>query len=139
MLDAYLAELYSKLKFNLYKDMCQGMKDDSTLTLPEVFCSELIYAMKQPTVKEFAEFVQISSPNASYKIKNLVAKGYVKKTRSKTDKREYYLDVTDKYLEQYGTAADSAELLSEKIKKRFSQRDLNKFEEMIKVISSELI
>ena len=139
MLNSYLTVLYSKIKFNLYRDMCRGFDKESPLSLTEVFCAQLIYAMKEPTVKAFAEFLQISSPNASYKIKNLVEKGYVEKVRSKEDKREYFLKVTEKYIEQYGTPKDEADLLAKKIKERFSPEDVKKLEEMLKIISEELI
>ncbi len=139
MLDLYLDILYSKIKFNIYKNMCRGFDESGSLSLTEVFCAELICSMENPTVKEFAKFLQISSPNASYKIKNLVDKGYVKKVRSKDDKREYFLNVTEKYLRQYGTSEHTAKLMGEKIRNRFKPEDAEKFEEMIKIISDELV
>lgn len=45
----------------------------------------------RPTVNEFASFVQISPPNAAYKVNSLIRKGYLKKVQSQEDKREYRL------------------------------------------------
>ena len=38
--------------------------------------------------------MQISTPNAAYKIGSLVRKGYVEKIQSTTDRREYHLRPT---------------------------------------------
>ena len=37
---------------------------------------------------------------------NLVRKGYITKERSLADKREYHLDVTEKYMQDYGITYD---------------------------------
>ena len=36
-------------------------------------------ALEEPTINEFASFVNISSPNAAYKVNSLIQKGYVEK------------------------------------------------------------
>ncbi|MFR9066277.1 MAG: MarR family transcriptional regulator [Faecalibacterium prausnitzii] len=46
-------------------------------------------AMGEPTIAEFSRMMQISTPNAAYKIGSLVQKGYVEKIQSTTDRREY--------------------------------------------------
>ena len=40
-------------------------------------------------------------PNAAYKIGSLVKKGYVEKIQSTTDRREYNLRPTQKYIDYY--------------------------------------
>lgn len=47
---------------------------ETSLTTVETYCIEIIAAMGNPTVSEFASFIQISSPNAAYKINSLVKK-----------------------------------------------------------------
>ena len=69
------------------------------LTTVETFCVEIINALGHPTVNEFSSFVNISPPNAAYKINSLIQKGYVTKEQSPDDKREYHLSVTQKYFD----------------------------------------
>lgn len=57
--------------------------------------------MGKPTINEFASFVQISPPNAAYKVNSLIKKGYLKKVQSENDRREYFLVVTQKYKDYY--------------------------------------
>ena len=98
MLENLFSDVYSKFKVNFYTRVLSRFESrETSLTTVEVFCLEIIHLLGKPTINEFASFTQISSPNAAYKITNLVKKGYIKKTRSKEDKREYYLSVTDKY------------------------------------------
>ncbi len=48
----------------------------------------------EPTILEYAKYMGISQPNATYKINQLVEKEYLIKTVSQEDKRSYHLKVT---------------------------------------------
>ncbi len=74
---------------------------EASLTTVETFCMESIMAMGEPTIAEFSRMMQISTPNAAYKIGSLVKKGYVEKIQSTTDRREYHLRPTQKYIDYY--------------------------------------
>ena len=79
---------------------------EASLTTVEAFAMEAIYALGSPTVKEFADFMRVSSSNAAYKIASLVRKGYVEKVQSEEDGREYHLMPTQKYLDYYNISSD---------------------------------
>ena len=100
---------------------------------------EIIYSMKNPTINEFARIANISSPNAAYKVNRLIWKGYLKKVQSKKDKREYYLQVTDKYLEYYNISYQYMTTVMDRIKERFSKDELNLLEHVLEVMHSELM
>lgn len=100
---------------------------------------EAIYALGKPTVRQFAEFMRISSSNAAYKTASLVRKGYLVKERSQTDAREYHLVPTQKYLDYYNVSADYVHTVMERIKERFSAEDVAKIEEILTVMNDELM
>ena len=62
----------------------------------------MIYLLDRPTIGEFADFIGISQPNASYKVNSLVTKGYLERVLSDDDHREAHLHVTKKFLDYYG-------------------------------------
>ena len=98
MLEQTFREIYTKFKLNFYKNIFHTMdQSNNRLSATEAFSVEVIYAMKGPTIREFADFVNISQPNATYKINSLVRKGYINKVNSASDKREYHLEVTQKF------------------------------------------
>jgi len=66
----------------------------------------VIHAMGEPTISEFAGFIGISRPGASYKVASLMQKGYIIKEVSADDKREFRLRLTDKYHEYFGMYED---------------------------------
>ena len=102
MLNVAFMKVYTKFKLYFYKSLFEKIKNrETSLTTVETYCIEIIYAMGRPTVSEFASFIQISSPNAAYKINSLVKKGYLNKVQSQEDKREYFLEVTEKYLKYH--------------------------------------
>ena len=94
--------IYTKFKMHFYQKVFERIQErEATLTTVETFCMEMIYALDNPTVAEFANFANISSPNAAYKVNSLVKKGYLRKVQSKDDKREYHLEATEKYINYY--------------------------------------
>lgn len=140
MLEKAFNEVYTKFKLNLYRRIFNRFEErEATLTAVETFCVEVIYALGRPTINQFAHFVQISQANAAYKVASLIRKGYLTKERSEKDKREYHLAVTDKYMEYYGITYDYVKLVVDRARKRFPPADVKKLEEMLEVISRELM
>ena len=96
-------EIYRYLRLSHYKKLFSVIREKAgSLTATEAFSAEIIYLLKNPTVNDFAQFIAISQPNATYKINALVEKGYVIKTTCEQDKRECRLEVTKKFMDYYG-------------------------------------
>ena len=140
MLETAFSKVYTKFKLHFYRAVFGRFQArEATLTTVETFCMETIAALGEPTVNEFSSFVGISPPNAAYKINNLVQKGYVEKRQSQQDKREYHLVVTQKYRDYYDISYRYLNTVMERIKTRFPEQDVKRLEEMLEVISSELM
>ena len=140
MLDEAFDRVYTKFKLHFYRSVFSRFQDrEASLTTVETFCMEIIQALGNPTVNEFASFVQISPPNAAYKINSLIQKGYVTKEQSPDDKREYHLSVTQKYIDYYNISQRYLNTVLDRVKERFPQEDVAKLEEMLDVISEELM
>lgn len=132
--------VYTKFKLHFYQKVFEKLQSrEATLTTVETFCMEIIYALDKPTVAEFAGIANISSPNAAYKINNLVKKGYLTKVQSEDDKREYHLEVTEKYLNYYNISYNYMETVMKRIEERFSPEELETLENVLKVINDELM
>ena len=83
--------------------------------------------------------MRISPPNAAYKINSLIRKGYVQKIQSAQDKREYHLQVTQKYKDYYNISNDYVHVVTERMRQRFTPEECAKLEEMLSIISTELM
>ena len=92
MLEDNLHDIYVKLKLYYYHRIFRKIpiNEEDALTALEAFCAEAIYGLGNPTVTEFAHFINASQPNAAYKIANLEKKGYIKKSRSLEDGRKNF-------------------------------------------------
>ena len=140
MLENNFAKVYTKFEMSLYaKIFNQDVDVDDRLTAIEVICVEVIYALNNPTIQEFANFAQLSAPNAAYKVNSLVKKGYVNKVQSEVDKREYHLEVTDKYMKTYGVTYDYIGIVMERIRNRFTPEEVAEVEKLLQVINEELM
>ena len=93
MLEKAFQDVYTKFKLHFYQNVFQRFATrEATLTTVESFCMEGIMAMGEPTIAEFSRMMQISTPNAAYKIGSLVRKGSMwKRSSPPTDRREYHL------------------------------------------------
>ena len=140
MLKRAFFTVYTKFKLHFYKEIFQRFQTrEASLTTVETFCMETILALGKPTINEFASFMCISSPNAAYKVGSLIKKGYIRKVQSETDRREYHLEVTQKYLDYYNISASYMVEVMDRIAARFSPEDCAKLEEMLNIVNQELM
>ena len=87
MLDQTFGRVYTKFKLHFYKQIFSRFEDrEATLTTVESFCMEVIMALGEPTIAQFSHMMNLSTPNAAYKINSLVKKGYVERIQSTIDK-----------------------------------------------------
>ena len=140
MLHRAFDEVYTKFKLHFYQEIFAHFQNrEASLTTVETFCVESIMALGSPTVNEFATFMRISPPNAAYKVNSLVKKGYITKIQSPTDRREYHLEVTQKYIDYYNISSSYMSEVMDRIEKRFAPEDCKKLEEILTVMSHELM
>ena len=140
MLDRAFDRVYTKFKLHFYRAVFARFQNrEASLTTVESFCMEIINALGHPTINEFSSYVNISPPNAAYKINSLVQKGYVEKRQSQEDKREYHLVATQKYLDYYNISYHYLNTVMSRIRARFSPEDVAKLEGMLEIISRELM
>lgn len=140
MVEDIFAEVYDKFKLNFYRNIFQGFaKREASLTATETFCVEVIYALDRPTINQLGNFLQLSQPNIAYKVNNLVKKGYVKKIQSKEDKREYFLEVTEKFHNYYDIKNEYMLVVLKRVQEKFSDEEMKMFEHILKVMSEELM
>ena len=140
MFQQSFVNIYTKFKMHFYQKVFERFQDrEATLTTVETFCMEMIYALDNPTVAEFANLANISSPNAAYKVNSLVKKGYLKKVQSKDDKREYHLEVTEKYINYYNISYGYMQVVMDRIRERFDKEELETLDRVLEIIDKELM
>ena len=136
MLERSFEKLYLQFRANYLRQMFAASEsDDRGLSAAEFFGAETVYLLSQPTVSEFAAFLNVSLPNANYKINNLVKKGYVKKEVCENDKREFRLSVTPKFLKDYGMNSKWTRFALRRIRECFSAEERQNLDHMIRRIS----
>ena len=133
MLEQNFETLYLMFRSNYFKRILEeiGPKEGS-LSATESYCVEIIYLLGKPTVSEFSQYLNLSVPNATYKINSLVKKGYVLREQSATDLREQKLCVTEKFLSYYGLNDVVIANLMKRIREEFPARDVEVLDDMIK-------
>lgn len=140
MFQQSFVNIYTKFKMHFYQKVFERFQDrEATLTTVETFCMEMIYALDNPTVAEFANLANISFPNAAYKVNSLVKKGYLRKVQSKDDKREYHLEATEKYINYYNISYGYMQVVMDRIRERFDKEELETLDRVLEIIDKELM
>lgn len=140
MIHEAFSDVYVKFKMHFYREVFKKWQDrEASLTTVETFCMEVIYALGQPTVTEFAEFANLSSSNAADKVNNLIRKGYLNKVQSEEDKRIYHLQVTKKYTDYYNISYQYLGEVMDRVAEKFSPDELKTMEKILTVMSEELM
>ena len=135
-----LSAVYSKFRIHYYRDVFHRINSrELSLTTTEVYCVEIIHSLNKPTIQEFANFIGISSPNATYKVNSLIKKGYVEKVQSDTDKREFYLDVTEQFYRYYNINEKYLDIVEERLKKELSEEEFKMFNDTLKKIYQDMM
>ena len=102
MIQKQFKHLYEYYKLQFYQKLFQEINlNEEILSAYDFYCLETIYLLKNPTITEFSNFINISYPNATYKIKKLIQRGYILKKVSSKDKRVSYLQVSQKFIDFY--------------------------------------
>lgn len=140
-----LYDIYNKLSVQFMKPDNEGSdgKNQTKLTAVERKSMETIMALDSqkdhPTVSDFKDALQISAPNAAYRVAKLKEKGYLKKSQGKRDGRKFFLEPTDKYKKYISDNELYLDKLSERIRESFSDEDYDKLVEMLTKINDELM
>ena len=140
MLEKSFFEVYDKFKLQFYRKIFELVRErDGSLSAMEAFSLEVIYMLGQPTVSQFADFLNISQSNATYKVNNLIKKGYLERENSQKDRREYHLILSEKYYNYLRLLTNYEQKVVQRMKERFSPEDAEKLDEMFNIISQELM
>ncbi len=140
MLEESFVEVYDKFKLQFYRRVFELVRErDGSLSAMEAFSLEVIKMLGEPTVGQFADFLNISQSNATYKVNNLIKKGYLERQNSSADRREYHLILSEKFYNYMNLLANYERTVMRRIEKRFPQEDVDCFDRMLRVISEELM
>ena len=140
MIDQSFIEVYDKFKLHFYRSVFDLVRErDGSLSAMEAFSLGVIEMLDRPTVGQFADFLNISQSNATYKVNSLIKKGYLSRENSTVDRREYHLVLSEKYYNYMGLLSSYEHMVMKRIQQRFSAEDVAKFDEMLTVISAELM
>ena len=130
-------KFYNKIKLIIYKNMFARIKDkEEALSSSEYICLECIYLMGSPTISQFAHFMDISSPNATYKVKQLIKKGFITKEKSEDDGREYLLVPTQKFFDFYENKDDY--VLINELKENMTKKECKKIDKAMKILTDQI-
>ena len=140
MLEENFLEVYDKFKLEFFRRIFELVRErEGSLSAMEAFSIEVIHALHEPTVGQFAEFLNISQSNATYKVNNLIKKGYLIRQNSETDRREYHLILSDKYYGYTDIMRSYVDTVVGRIRKSFTPEEAKQFGDMLDRISNEMM
>ena len=140
MKQSLLSEVYTKFRVLYFRDVFRRIQNrELSLTTTEAYSVEVIGSLGEPTINEFANYIGISSPNATYKVNSLIKKGYITKEQSGEDKREVILKVTDKYYKYWNIKEKYMNIVEKRLEEKLSPEEFEMFNRIMRRISEEMM
>lgn len=140
MLEQLFVEIYDKFKLNFYKNIFKGFdRQKDPLTVTESFCLEVIYSLNNPTISELSTYLGISQPNTTYKVNELIQKGYVEKKQDPNDRRRVRLCPTEQSACYYSVKNQYINTVIARMRSKFSAEDIRTLEHILRTMSHELM
>ena len=140
MMEENFITVFDKFKFQFFRKIFESVRErDGSLSAMEACSLEIIDLLAAPTIGEFADFLNISQSNATYKVNSLMRKGYLVRQNSETDRREYHLVLSEKYYKYMELLTSYEDKVCSRIQERFSEDELEVFDRILKTISDELM
>ncbi len=119
-----LMTLYRKLRLGTYRQIFRKIREkDGSLSATEAFSADVIHLLGKPTITQFASYLGISQPNATYKVNTLAQKGYVRKVTASEDRREVRLETGEKYVAYLREDTASLDRAVEAIKNKYTDEE----------------
>lgn len=139
MIERSIINVYSKMRIAFYRRIFTELKErESSLSATEMFSVDIIESLNRPTIGEFAEFIGVSFPSATYKVNALEDKGYIKRVRSNTDRRESYLELTKKYYDYAKLNDQDMREVVNKINEEFTDEEIELLGKLLSVVEEAL-
>ena len=132
--------IYSKMRLLFYHDIFGVIRErEGSLSAMEAFSVEVIEILGEPTIGQFADFLNISQSNATYKVNSLIKKGYIEKQNSTVDRREYHLILSQKYYKYRALMGAYIDKIIERMGEGFSDRELEQLGEFLETINKKMM
>ena len=133
-------DIYSKMRLLFYHDIFGVIRErEGSLSAMEAFSVEVIEILGEPTIGQFADFLNISQSNATYKVNSLIKKGYIEKQNSTVDRREYHLVLSQKYYKYRALMGAYIDKIIERMGEGFSDRELEQLGEFLETINKKMM
>jgi DNA-binding MarR family transcriptional regulator len=132
--------IYSKMRLLFYHDIFGVIRErEGSLSAMEAFSVEVIEILGEPTIGQFADFLNISQSNATYKVNSLIKKGYIEKQNSTVDRREYHLILSQKYYKYRALMGAYIDKIIERMGEGFSDRELEQLGGFLETINKKMM
>ena len=125
MLPQSVMKLYRRLRLDGYRKLFGAVQErEGSLSAMEAFSADLINLLGEPTISQFADYIGISQPNATYQVNALAAKGYVEKVVAKPDRREVRLRTGKKFAQYFDEDRPAILKAAEAVRKEFTEGEI---------------
>lgn len=132
MLVEEFSNAYNVFKRKFYESLCQS---STGLTMSEAFSLDIIYMLDHPTILEYATYMGISQSNATYKINQMISKGFLTKTVCENDKRAFSLSVTDRFLKIYRETDRAYQIILNDLAIKYSKEEIDILSNMLREVA----
>ena len=134
MLLQTIEALFCKYRLFCYRKLFSAVREKSG----SLSATDIIHLLGSPTISQFADTIGISQPNATYKVNQLAAKGYLHKTVQAHDRREIVLTTSEKFSGYFDENENEMQNKVAALSTQFTQEELKSAERVLLALDALL-
>ena len=132
-----LEELIYSFRMNIHKRIKNRCFMDHDLTFTQAEVLGFIGPAGEKTMKNIADYLQITPPSATEIITELEKKGLIKRKGDKKDRRVVFITLTDLSKKFYSSLLKQKKLIFKKMISKLTKKDKKELERIIRILVTE--
>lgn len=138
-MNSLYSQTYRLFRLEFFNNLYSSIKENNAnIFANDLLDAEVILLLENPSISDFANFVGISLPNATYRINKLTKVGFVEKFFSDEDHRETILRPGAKFLELYAKNGNYGDFILKKIDEVLNNKERKTVFKALEIINKAL-
>lgn len=135
--DMERAERFRKIKLDMSLKELNRAHNDLEVSYQDLLYMDIIYFHPDTTVSYIAEALNIAGTAVTVRLNRMEKNGWITRTRSESDRRQYIISLTGEAMEMYREYEDEWSAKMDALCERYSESKADEFLDMLETLTRD--
>ena len=131
------AERFRKIKLDMSLKELNRAHNDLEVSYQDLLYMDIIYFHPDTTVSYIAEALNIAGTAVTVRLNRMEKNGWITRTRSESDRRQYIISLTGEAMEMYREYEDEWSAKMDALCERYSESKADEFLDMLETLTRD--